>query len=167
MGALGAAAVAVGVWIVAFGLPRMIAFGPPADRAVTTTVKDGCADTPLDESKVPETSFALRDALRNGIAPYFQCSSRQMEQFASTYAMLSVVIAQYAPSAACFHGDQGAASLERAVHKSWADRQGNPASLLGGLQWKIDSALNCMDASRQRPFFVDMARTLKAATSAL
>src|SRR5207244_13207588 len=102
----------------------------------------GCASrVVLDENKIPEPGNALRDALKSAVSGYFQCSFGRSEQFARTFATLSVVIAHYAPSASCFNGDPGAPLLQWSGHKAWADRQGNPDLLMGNLRAKIDFAL--------------------------
>ncbi len=132
------------------------------------SLAQGCAShVALDENKIPEPGNALRDALKGAASRYFQCSAGRMEQFARTFATLSVVIAHYAPSASCFNGDPGAPSLQWSGHKAWADRQGNADLLLGNLRAKIEFALDCMERSQQQLFFVDMSRAFRIAAADL
>jgi hypothetical protein len=170
---LGALAVAGGLWFVHLGGQTSPSAGNRDSRSTATTTNnpppaEGCASRiGLDENRIPEPGNTLRDALKGAVSAYFQCSSGRLEQFARTFATLSVVIAHYAPSASCFNGDPGAPSLQWSGHKAWADRQGNPDSLMGNLRAKIDFALGCMERSQQQLFFVDMSRAFGIAAADL
>jgi hypothetical protein len=162
---LSAVAVAAALWFFHLGSSNRNT-GSTNTTTDDPSLAQGCASRAvLDENKIPEPGNALRDALKSAVSGYFACSFGRSEQFARTFATLSVVIAHYAPSASCFNGDPGAPSLQWLGHKAWADRQGNPDSLMGNLRAKIDFALGCMERSQQQLFFVDMSRAFKIAAA--
>jgi len=168
---LGAVAVAAALWFLHAGGQSSSLSNNRGTVPITTTTNgpaptESCASlVTLDANKIPEPGNALRDTLKSAVSRYFQCGSGRMEQFARTFATLSVVIAHYAPDANCFNGDPGAPSLQWSGHKAWADRQGNPDSLMGNLRAKIDFALGCMERSQQQLFFADMSRAFRIAAA--
>ncbi len=94
----------------------------------------------------------------------FKCSLMDAESLSEAFANVSVIIARYAPDANCFGGDVGSTSTVGSDHKAWGLSQGADA-MRGNLEWKIASALKCMDRSKQISFFADVSVPIAGAQS--
>ncbi|MGI9066627.1 MAG: caspase family protein [Pyrinomonadaceae bacterium] len=99
---------------------------------------------------------ALDGNLKDKVAVLFQCSSMDAETLSSAFGNMSVIIARYVPDANCFGGDAGVASTDWSGHKSWGLSKGVDI-MRDNLQWKIGSALKCMDRSKQISFYADVS----------
>lgn len=165
---LAIAAACVGALLVGLGLGLFLFQGSENSTPSSGTALPACTgDMPamLNDSTVPEPGPALEAALKDAIATYFMCQSLPIEQFARTFATLSVVIAQYAPDPTCFNGNTELVSANWTDHKRWADRQGRADLLMANLRLKIGSALGCLQPDQQRLFYTDMARAFAFAAS--
>lgn len=89
----------------------------------------------------------------------FQCKSMNAEALSDRFADASVIIASYVPDSNCFGGDTGVVSNNGSDHKAWGLSQGADA-MRGNLEWKISSALKCLERSRQASLFADVSVAL-------
>lgn len=103
-----------------------------------------------------KTAYDLRTNLLRKTTFLHNCTSLSDDDFAHIFADLSVIIAKYAPDASCFDGDNGVISTDRNAHYQWARRQARE-DLWDNLDWKISSALSCLDNVRQKAFFADLS----------
>jgi hypothetical protein len=138
--------------------------GEPMTRQTLGCSSEALA-TALDETKVPDGGAATEAALNKAVALYFVCESLPLDRFARSFATLSVVLAQYAPDAACFNGDPQAADKEWSGHKAWAEKQGGSDPLVANLRLKIGQVLPCLSPDQQRLLFVDFAHAFAFVTA--
>jgi hypothetical protein len=106
----------------------------------------------------------LEANLKDRVALLFRCSSMDAERLSNAFADISVVVARYVPNANCFGGDEGVAAPVWSDHKAWGLSKG-VGIMRENLQWKIVSALKCMDHSKQISFFADVSVPIAGASS--
>jgi len=98
----------------------------------------------------------LEANLKTKIDVLFNCPVVNSDHLSSVFADASVIIARYVPQAACFRNDPGAVSTDYGAHQAWA-RPLDRRLVLNNLQWKVASALKCLDRARQASFFADLS----------
>ncbi len=106
-----------------------------------------------------QTTDRLQGNLSLKLDLLFQCKSIKAETLSDRYADASVIIASYVPDANCFGGDSGVVSNNRSDHKAWGSSQG-AEGMRSNLEWKISSALQCLQRPRQASLFADVSVAL-------
>ena len=148
---------------------KAIGTGP----AVGRPSPDCFARDPGAGSTNPETHYAwaksqnvatLEGNLNSKIDLLFRCSTIDPQSLSDAFANVSVIIAKYVPDAKCFGGDAGVVGTVASDHKTWGSSQG-ANGMRENLEWKIASALKCLDRSRQIAFFVDVSIPIASASS--
>jgi hypothetical protein len=94
--------------------------------------------------------------LRLKLEMLFRCNLLNDSQLSNFFADISVLVGRNAPNRACFNGDRGPTGTDRRKHQDWARDKGRQA-MLENIEWKISSALRCMDRERQNRFFADVS----------
>jgi hypothetical protein len=103
-----------------------------------------------------QSSAALDDELKNRLNLLFRCSSKSKDQLVITFADISVQVAKYVPNARCFNDDSGVVVTDAPSHLAWA-LQRSRDEMLDNLEWKVSSALRCLDRNAQNNFFADVS----------
>ena len=103
-----------------------------------------------------QTPDSLANNLPYKIAMLFNCPSVDGEKLAGAFADMSVIIAYYAPNAACFGNDQAVIGRDRGAHDRWA-RVRSRDQVRDNLRWKAALAVKCTDARSQADYFADMS----------
>ena len=116
-----------------------------------------------------KTGAQLEANLKSKINLLYNCPAVSDDDFANAFADFSVSIANYVREngrdETCFNGDRGVVSTDRSGHYYWA-RAKTRQQLLENLQWKIASALKCLDDYGKKLFFGEISvRVAKAPQS--
>ena len=106
-----------------------------------------------------QTAGRLESNLDSKLDLLFQCKTISTRSLSERFADVSVIIARYVPDASCFGGDAGVVNNSSSDHKAWGLRQGADG-MRTNLEWKIASALKCLDRSRQASFYADVSVAL-------
>lgn len=106
-----------------------------------------------------QTASRLEGNLNSKLDLLFQCKTISTRSLSERFADVSVIIARYVPDASCFGGDAGVVNTSSSDHKAWGLSQGADG-MRTNLEWKIASALKCLDRSRQASFYADVSVAL-------
>ena len=101
----------------------------------------------------------LKFQLSSKVGTLFRCSSVSDAALFDSFADISLLVARYAPGAACFHGDAGVVSTDRGLHRGWAERSGRGPAMTN-LQSKLQDAMNCLDRPQQVRFYADVSAAI-------
>jgi len=103
-----------------------------------------------------QTADSLANNLPYKIAMLFNCPSVDGEKLVGAFADMSVIIAHYAPNAACFSNDQAVIGKDRGAHDRWA-RVRSRDQVRDNLRWKAALAVKCTASRSQADYFADMS----------